>query len=546
MSRPILIKGSTSKTVTILLAVVGVGLLITAVVVAVVSAQPVVGALVGLIGAGFCAAAGITHFVRVQGLVYLQVHDDGFVVRDVRTELEHLDEDVRGLATEVKPVYANGVPTAVRRRATLQVSAGPAGTVEMNYTFPLGNATDPLAGLFDRLQELLLARFRQEIATGRRVTGDGWHLDQDGLSIDRGEGKRRYPYTDLAAVSVVDHKVNVWERGRAEATIQVPARALNAWALVPLLQDRLPRDSGGAEEDVGEGMGRVIFQRNKSWSTAGMVGGYVAAVLLVLLGALVAVAGVAGGAMAAVLVGLGLVVGGGATAAAAYFNRVNIFRAHALGVTRITATGHKEMRYDEVGTFTWQATRNFVNGAYTGTSMKLAFQPRPGVDAPAITYSTTLKGNDDELDNLRDFISQVIASRWLKALQEGRTVRWTTSSTFHPDGLEHTKGWFGGAKVMPYSAVLSHNFKDGWLYLFGAASTKPLVQEQVNQPNFFPGFALLMLILSQGGTVHGRGEAPRDQPRVSPPEEEQHHIRRGADRDEERPRVRRRADDDDY
>ena len=547
MARPVLVKGSLSKVATSVLVGVGVLFVGAGVFMAVGSGQPLAGVFLGLPSVLCFAAAGLVYFLRVRGRIFLEVLPDGFVVSDRRGEAEYDDEDVRAMSTELKQALSNGVATGVRRRATLQVAReGGVRTVELDYTFPLQRA-DPLAELFERLQEVLLARFREQIATGRKVAGQGWHLDQEGLSIDEGSDERRYAYDELAAVSVVDGKVSVWERGRAEATIKVPVKSPNAWALVSLLNDRLPR--GDAAEDLGDGMGRVIFERNKSWSMVATVIAYVIAIGLVLAGMLVAVVGVAlVQEVGPLVVGLGMIAVGALFAVAAYFNRVNIFRAHSLGVTRITATGRKELRYDEVGAFTWQATRHYYNGAYTGTSMKLAFAPRSGADGSPLTFGMTIKGNDEEIDNLRDFIAQIIAGRWLAALQEGRSITWTATSTFHPDGLEHKKGWLkgGGTQVIPYSAVLNHNFKEGWLYLFGAASTKPLVQEQVNQANFFPGLALLMLILNQGGSVHPPGQERKADDRPARSSEERRGIRRREDVDEEdRPR-RRAPDDDDY
>jgi hypothetical protein len=487
----------------------GALVMMLSVVLAVGGRQLIPGALLALLGVGLCAGAVVKYLFDVAGRVFVEIYDQGFIVRDNQGELEYREADVQALATACRPVYGNGMITAIRREATLQIDEGSA--VQMNYTFPLGDNTDPLAGLFNRLEARLLAHYRELIASGRQAIGDGWRLDEKGLIVETGEAAGRYPYSDLATVNIVDHKVKIWERGVAEATIEVPLKAMNAWALMQLLNDHLAQQGGTAEEDVGEGLGRVIFERDKSWSVAGMFTAYISGVALVLVGIPAAVVCALGREPGLIFVGLGMVALGFGLVAASFFNRINIFRAHSLGVMRKTALSEKQLRYDEVATFTWAATRQFVNGAYTGTTMNLAFLPEPGLGAPSITYGTTLKGQDEELDNLRDFISRIMAGRWLQALQRGHAVAWTAKSTFLPEGLIHGKGGYDSdANPIPYNSLLRWSIDNGWLSVFGVAS-KPLVQEQINQPNFFPGFTLLLLVIGQGGVAQQQpgGETPR-------------------------------------
>src|SRR5205823_2416664 len=108
----------------------------------------------------------------------------------------------------------NGVPRGVRRRGALDVAAGGgAETVPLDYTFPLDADGDPLAGLFDRLGNDLLARFRHQLAAGGPVSGDGWWLDHYGLTVEEDGDQRHYPHGTLVAVSEVDRRVKAWERG---------------------------------------------------------------------------------------------------------------------------------------------------------------------------------------------------------------------------------------------------------------------------------------------------------------------------------------------
>jgi hypothetical protein len=503
MSQPILIKGTTSKATPITFAVLGAILFVVAIVfLFMLKLIPAV--LLLFAGIVSCGVAALKFVLDVSRRVYLIDEGNGFTVRSRRGEEEYRDEDVWALGTECRQVFVNGLAASIRRQGRLLVGKEPHDAVEMDYTYPL-NFPDPLAVLFDRLQAQLLGWFREELAAGRQVTGDGWSLDDKGLSVEQDHLERDYRHADLAAVSVVDRDVNIWERGVPEATIKMPLKSINAWALLVLLSERLPQSSD-AREEVGDGLGRVIFQRDKSWSISGQVLGYLIGVLLTLGGFGCILAGLLRRDLTPALVGFGIIVGGAAIVAAAFFNRVNIFRAHTLGVARFTVTGTKEMRYDEVGIFTWQATRQFVNGAYTGTTMNLALAPLPGTDAQPIRFNTSLKGADDELDKLRDFIAAMMAGRWLLELQQGRHVPWTKNCTFHQDGLELGRRR-GEAELIPYSTILKWNLDSGWLYLYGVAN-KPMVTEQCSQPNFFPGLMLLLRIINQGGVPRPTATAP--------------------------------------
>src|SRR5205823_4900358 len=204
-------------------------------------------------------------------------------------------------------------------------------------------------------------------------------------------------------------------------------------------------------------------------------------------------------AWGAALVGLAL---WGASAGGVVYiwsRRVNVFRCHAHGVARTTPKGVTKLQYRDVGTFTYASTRHYVNGAYTGTQVRLSFEPLEEGRGEPIVYAATIKNADDELDNLREFISRVVAGHMLRRLQAGQVVRWTKNMVFRPEGLEVGKsGWFRGkgeSSVIPYGQLTRYDVSDGVFRLAVGGQKNWSVQEPVSQPNFFPGFTLLMMIL---------------------------------------------------
>jgi hypothetical protein len=200
-----------------------------------------------------------------------------------------------------------------------------------------------------------------------------------------------------------------------------------------------------------------------------------------------------------VLIGLAILAGCAGGAFAIWNRRVNVFRCHAFGVARTTRKGVTKLQYRDVGTFTYSGVRQYVNGAYTGTTVTLRFEPLDEEKGEPLVYSATFKNADDELENLRQFISQVVAGHMLRRLQAGQVVRWTKNLVFRPDGLEVAKvGWFRGkgeSNVIPYGQITAYDVTEGVFRLAFGGQRNWAVEEPVSQPNFFPGYVLLMMIL---------------------------------------------------
>lgn len=175
------------------------------------------------------------------------------------------------------------------------------------------------------------------------------------------------------------------------------------------------------------------------------------------------------------------------------------FRCHEYGIHLVGSLGKKSIRFEDVASFTYGATRRFVNGVYQGTDFVLSFYPRPDTESKPIVYRTTLKGQDEEIENLREHISKVIAGGMARELSEGRPVRWTPHLRILPDGIEcHPKGLLGRKEpvVVPFGQVANYGLKEGVFYLSVKGEPKPVASEEVSQPNFFPGYTLLNIIFS--------------------------------------------------
>lgn len=453
----------------------------------------VIAVLCGLVGA-------VRGFYIARGRRWLTPLDGGFLLEDRRGEFEFADDDVTDLGTWAKTRFKNGTPRATARKCHLTLRAGDAAAaLDFEYEFPLSGA-DPLGGFLDRNLARLTDRAVAAQTAGTPLDGDGWTLDRAELVHGSGPKEVTVRVHEVAAAEVVGGKVCVWRNGEAEPIILIPAASPNALVLLRLLDRELTARPPRADEEA-PGLGRIIFQRDHSTSKAAMV------VVSALAAAGVA-AGLVFGVMAAfngapgdmVLIALAVAGVPAAIWAIAFAKRVNVFRCHARGVCKLTPGRALELRYEDVAGFTYSATRHYYNGAYTGTQVSLRFEPRSGDAKDRVAYTAMIKNPDEELDNLRDFVSRVVASKLLARWKAGKAVAWTAGVRFLPDGLELPAGGVfgrGEPRELPYREIAGHQFQDGTFYLFRKGQKKAVFTTAVSAGNFFPGYYLLLALQSE-------------------------------------------------
>ena len=98
---------------------------------------------------------------------WLTLHEDGFEVEDRSGHRAYHDSQVSAAALETKKNLNNGVLASVTRQFTLWIDNSPE-PIQMENRINVG-ATDPLAGLINRLMERLSERFRSSLAGGGTV-----------------------------------------------------------------------------------------------------------------------------------------------------------------------------------------------------------------------------------------------------------------------------------------------------------------------------------------------------------------------------------------
>jgi hypothetical protein len=279
----------------------------------------------------------------------------------------------------------------------------------------------------------------------------------------------------------------------------LPLGGRNVYLLPALAHPFMSEHQRGKETAESGGLGRILFERKTRRTTIVLtiIGGLV----MLLVGVILFI----GGMIAQndegppLIIGILLSLGGPLISLLGVSFAFSSFRCHEQGVFQKSLLGAKTLRYADVGSFLYSATRHYHNGAYTGTHLLLQFRPQ-SAGQPTIKYSSTSHGDDDDLDELRDFISRAIAARKAAQINPGQPVTWTANLQFLPEGIRYRPPGLLGKKdfqLLPYAEYGGYDLQQGVFYLFAKGRPKHIATEQAAADNFYPGFFLLMLLLHQ-------------------------------------------------
>ncbi len=440
---------------------------------------------------------------RIQ--TWLTLHPDGIEVEDRGGHQAIHDSQVTAVALETRRNLVNGEFSSTTRKFRLWTEDQPE-PILMENRIKASNS-DPLAGLMERLLKRLQERMENDLAHGGTASGDGWHLSRTALTLGRPPSDQQLPLSEVTAVEAFDGRMCIWQRGSDVAVARLPLSGRNVHLLPALMRPFLTQ-TPNAQTASAAGLGRVLFERRAQRST-------------------VLAAGIAGVAMAAIGAGMvgtfimqqrgdeGVFVGGlvlltlgPILAVISLCLAFASFRCHERGVFKSTLSSKKTLRYDDIGSFQFSAVRHYHRGAYTGTQVTMRFRPLAADRGPPIRYSTRIKGEDNDLDRLRDHISRIIAARMFDELRAGRTMIWTSNLEFTPEGIRYRPSGFLGRKepqLLRYSEYGGYDLKQGVFHLFARGPAKSIMTEQAAAENFYPGFFLLLMLLHQpaAGQVAG-------------------------------------------
>ncbi|MFN0019998.1 MAG: hypothetical protein ACKVP0_17200 [Pirellulaceae bacterium] len=450
------------------------------------------GWFVGAAGVVLALSVGSTALALWQRRTWVEDLGNGLVVRDRQGTRQHSDEQVVALALETKKQHSQGDIKGIIRTFKVWVDSTPTPVV-MTNSIRTGHP-DPLADLINRLVGTLASRMSDDIDRGGNASGDGWRLDKSHLLLGTSQ-EQAVPLAELVAVEIFEQKMCVWKQGQDAAIFKAPLGSRNAHLLPLLLESRIPSAEQRREAPATVGLGRILFERKPQ------------AVGIALCVILSVVAFVAGFILLGVnwprvegilFLGIALVVSL-LFALGAVTQRYMVFRCHDRGVFKGSIFGEKLLPYASVASFTYSATKHYHNGAYVGTQLSMKFEPLAGTGALAISYGASVQVADDDLEELRDFISRQLADRMAEQLSTGQQVQWTPNLVFLREGIQYRPaGLLGiGRKephFLPYDAYGGCNLDQGVFYLFVKGNNKAIMTEQASAANFFPGYYLLLMM----------------------------------------------------
>ena len=502
MSQPVLVRSSMRTWDFTLLVIAGIGAFVGGWI-AFASGEKGAGIALQILG-GLCAVGGAVGLQwRIARRQWVTVNDNGFTLSDRSGESEYTDAEVRSLALNLKSNYSEGVEKTVTRTQLIWLDEadedGSSERLELKSTYKSGE-DDPLATLIQRLSQRVLDRARKMLADGSTFAGKGWVLEKQNLVVSAKPEPLHAPLNDIAMTGVVDQKLCLWRRGDEEAWTRIPIDSVNAYVLKWLIDERLAERTGEADSSAEGGLGRVLFERRPrtAQTVICLLGGFT-----LLLGAL---GGIVGGlldkkpeSVPMILVGVGCLLGAIGCGYGILHARHAKFRCHQFGLVKQGVRNSRSLRYEHVEAFTYHSTRHYHNGVYAGTNFVLDFEPIAEHKSNRIKYSVTLHNADTELDNLRDQVAGIIATRMRRDIVAGQEVVWTPGLTFRGDSMIYrASGLFAkkDAVTISLADIDSYKLEQGVCYLFLKARKKAAVQENMQARNFFPGFYCMLGLIN--------------------------------------------------
>jgi hypothetical protein len=445
-----------------------------------------------LLSAGLEVYAAIEHRQRT----WVTERDDGLDVTDRKGTRTYRDEQISAIALESERKLSNGEISGHKRTFSIWME-GETEPIVMENTIKL-NQNDPLYDLINRLIGSFAARMDAIVGQGGAVAGEGWRLDRNSFIYGPPAQHEQVPLAAITAVEPFERSMCLWQQGRDDAFCRVPLKSRNAHLLPMLIGPRMKSPEERPAESSTTGLGRILFEKKPSaaWPPLCVVAGIVAIIVGICL--------VAGNIIqqpqepTLLFVGIGLVPVGIGCLVGAVALKYMSFRCHERGVYKASLFGDKMLPYKDVATFTYSAVRHYHNGAYVGTHLSMKFDPVAGSGSSAISYSTTVQAVDDDLDELRDTISGILAENMIQQLATNQTVPWTTNLTFQREGIQYRPaGWIsrGEPQFMKYDDYGGYNIDQGVFYLYFKGQQKPITNEQTSAANFFPGFFMLLRML---------------------------------------------------
>jgi len=419
---------------------------------------------------------------------WLTYDSDVFRIIDRTGDHEFHVADVAALAVSSKPQHSFGTVVAERHRACLWFSDSSRSSRELITRSGIDEPS-PIQPLLQRIQTRLLDRWEAALNRRQSLSGDGWEWRDDAIISAHQRATVRVPIGDISAVDWTTDHLRIWRNAEPNPAITLARGDRDVWLLTILLGRRFgrPGDPGVIR---GSGLGRVL---RESRSRSAAVMSFSLAVLA---------ATVAGVCFAAAIwlrmFPLALVGGGvGLTAMALLSASLRLwrssFRFHETGVSQTSLAGHRYLGFSEIDQFAFDARRQYSRGRYLGTLFTMVFVSE-GRPRDSIFHTERAPFETDELLQLRERVSEEIASRLARRWSRDCSVAWTRELTLRADSLRFTRRRLflmtPRAVDLPLAQIRDYEVRGGWFLVWGDDAERALIKTRTSAANFYPGLLL--------------------------------------------------------
>ena len=174
----------------------------------------------------------------------------------------------------------------------------------------------------------------------------------------------------------------------------------------------------------------------------------------------------------------------------AYVEWKTILCCHQHGISKSTPLSNREIRYENLESMSFNLVEEYYNGIYLGTRYFFNFIATQDAGGGGFYFSIVQRKDvDQDLENLRDYISAYIAKTLDEKLQRDGLVLWTPDIRILKNGIEYhaDKTW----KFLPIERIAPLQIAQGTFLLRDSTINFPVLQVPFLVPNFFPGLVLL-------------------------------------------------------
>ncbi|MFN0053044.1 MAG: hypothetical protein ACKV0T_12735, partial [Planctomycetales bacterium] len=159
----------------------------------------------------------------------------------------------------------------------------------------------------------------------------------------------------------------------------------------------------------------------------------------------------------------------------------------------------RRLMFANVANVTFQTVRQYVKGVYSGTTFTLSLEGEEEGQPVKLRFARTLRSADPELEHVRDHVSRLIATRMAQSLAEGQRVAWTSRLALLRDGLEYRAPSLLAKKppvTYRYDQLTGIDASGELFQAWVGGRRTPAIRESTGDPNFYPGYLLLVRILA--------------------------------------------------